>query len=414
MGVSNALPIYLVCRWRGRPDAGRGAVAASRDRGVALDVARGMAKVQPKVQPTADHANLTWIRRSAITREASHDPPIVADAQAAWGFNQQPDVQSTLLNGRRNERTAPERRSHRVRVTAAGLGRGASRGPAGGRAHQSAVARALRGGGRSGLGRRAICPSSRARQPAADTRRAREALDAITEECRRLEDVLEDQHLVFDGLRKEVERRDLSLKAAQDEVGRLRQALLDLQAQASEPAMREAAPPRGPVRRGTSDPASHDQVRPLAAASTPGARVARRLRLAACRSPAGPRDPGDRLLVARRTKRPRSARVRRRPGPNRRRARRALRALSVPTRRDRLRNGGYGPMLASSRADVSGWAGISRSRAISGRRTRSTSRPSGWVSTKRPSRNTIVSPGPPAVDLRRTSDGVEATVRWSG
>jgi formylglycine-generating enzyme required for sulfatase activity len=79
------------------------------------------------------------------------------------------------------------------------------------------------------------------------TLRAREeALDAITEECRRLEDVLEDQHLAFDGLRKEVERRDLSLRSAQDEVGRLRQALLDLQAQASEPPAREAAPPRGP------------------------------------------------------------------------------------------------------------------------------------------------------------------------
>jgi formylglycine-generating enzyme required for sulfatase activity len=60
------------------------------------------------------------------------------------------------------------------------------------------------------------------------------ALDTITEECRRLEDVLEDQHLVFDGLRKEVERRDLSLKAAQDEVERLRQALIDLQTQAPE------------------------------------------------------------------------------------------------------------------------------------------------------------------------------------
>jgi formylglycine-generating enzyme required for sulfatase activity len=74
-----------------------------------------------------------------------------------------------------------------------------------------------------------------------------QALDAITEECRRLEDVLEDQHLVFDGLRKEVERRDLSLKAAQDEVERLRQALLDLQSQTMEPAFPEPLPSREPA-----------------------------------------------------------------------------------------------------------------------------------------------------------------------
>jgi formylglycine-generating enzyme required for sulfatase activity len=79
------------------------------------------------------------------------------------------------------------------------------------------------------------------------TLRAKEqALDAITEECRRLEDVLEDQHLVFDGLRKEVERRDHSLKAAQEEMGRLRQALLDLQAPSSEPTLFEATPSREP------------------------------------------------------------------------------------------------------------------------------------------------------------------------
>lgn len=59
-----------------------------------------------------------------------------------------------------------------------------------------------------------------------------QALETITRECRRLEDVLEDQHLVFDGLRKEVERRDDSLMRAQEEVERLRQSLLDLQSQA--------------------------------------------------------------------------------------------------------------------------------------------------------------------------------------
>ncbi|NCA70394.1 MAG: Sulphatase-modifying factor protein [Sphingobacteriia bacterium] len=74
------------------------------------------------------------------------------------------------------------------------------------------------------------------------------ALESITEECRRLEDVLEDRNLVFDGLRKEVERRDSSLKVAQAEAERLRHALEDLRKQATEspsPALEStlAAPP---------------------------------------------------------------------------------------------------------------------------------------------------------------------------
>ncbi len=35
-----------------------------------------------------------------------------------------------------------------------------------------------------------------------------QVLDQITGECRRLEDELEDQHLVFDGLKQEVERKE--------------------------------------------------------------------------------------------------------------------------------------------------------------------------------------------------------------
>jgi formylglycine-generating enzyme required for sulfatase activity len=74
------------------------------------------------------------------------------------------------------------------------------------------------------------------------------ALDAITGECRRLEDALEDQNLVFDGMRKEVERRDLSLRVAQEEVDRLRQALLDLQT-GFDPSLHRGGHPEAPVVR---------------------------------------------------------------------------------------------------------------------------------------------------------------------
>ncbi|MCG6895855.1 MAG: SUMF1/EgtB/PvdO family nonheme iron enzyme [Thiocapsa sp.] len=73
-----------------------------------------------------------------------------------------------------------------------------------------------------------------------------QALDNITQECRRLEDVLEDQHVIFDGLRKEVERRDVSLKVAQEEVERLRQSLAEIQAQSLENAAPGAHPPESP------------------------------------------------------------------------------------------------------------------------------------------------------------------------
>ncbi|EGV19302.1 formylglycine-generating enzyme family protein [Thiocapsa marina] len=169
-----------------------------------------------------------------------------------------------------------------------------------------------------------------------------QALDAITEECRRLEDVLEDQHLVFDGLRKEVERRDLSLKAAQDEVGRLRQALLDLQAQGSEPAVLETAAPSWPsaepprIRRRAFNlglwpllllpllallvilvwlRADRPQPHPDPETLSSGAETL---------AGEGARLPGD-LPAAD----PVAASI-----------------ASVPTQRDRLRDGGYGPTLA--------------------------------------------------------------------
>ncbi len=55
-----------------------------------------------------------------------------------------------------------------------------------------------------------------------------QVLDRITDECRRLEDELEDRHLVFDDLREEVARKDLSLKEAREEVERLQLALEEL------------------------------------------------------------------------------------------------------------------------------------------------------------------------------------------
>lgn len=77
------------------------------------------------------------------------------------------------------------------------------------------------------------------------------ALATITEECRRLEDVLEDQHLVFDDLRREVAQRDDSLRMAQDEVERLRNAVRDLQSQAPavSPGQREVGARGGHAAR---------------------------------------------------------------------------------------------------------------------------------------------------------------------
>ncbi len=60
-----------------------------------------------------------------------------------------------------------------------------------------------------------------------------QVLDRITSECRRLEDELEDRHVVFDDLREEVARKDLSLKEAREEVRRLQQNLAELQSSPS-------------------------------------------------------------------------------------------------------------------------------------------------------------------------------------
>lgn len=69
-----------------------------------------------------------------------------------------------------------------------------------------------------------------------------QALDHITEECRRLEDELEDQNIAFDGLKQEIERKDRSLKEMQAELDRLRRELDDTKQQGAEP--RPAAPQR--------------------------------------------------------------------------------------------------------------------------------------------------------------------------
>jgi formylglycine-generating enzyme required for sulfatase activity len=54
-----------------------------------------------------------------------------------------------------------------------------------------------------------------------------QALDHITEECRRLEDAMEDKHLALEGLRKEIDRKEQSLSEAHTEIDRLRQELLE-------------------------------------------------------------------------------------------------------------------------------------------------------------------------------------------
>ncbi len=58
-----------------------------------------------------------------------------------------------------------------------------------------------------------------------------QALDRITQECRRLEDDLEDRHVEVDNLKQEVQRKENSLKAAQDQVARLKRQLAEIQEQ---------------------------------------------------------------------------------------------------------------------------------------------------------------------------------------
>lgn len=63
-----------------------------------------------------------------------------------------------------------------------------------------------------------------------------EALDQITSECRRLEDELEDQHLIADDLKQEVQRREDALKTAREEAQRLQRQLDAIQAQSIDPS----------------------------------------------------------------------------------------------------------------------------------------------------------------------------------
>ncbi|MBK1655532.1 SUMF1/EgtB/PvdO family nonheme iron enzyme [Allochromatium vinosum] len=71
-----------------------------------------------------------------------------------------------------------------------------------------------------------------------------QALDHITEECRRLEDAMEDKHLALEGLRKELDRKEQSLQEAHSEIDRLRQELLEASRAAEQ---RAAAAPSQPV-----------------------------------------------------------------------------------------------------------------------------------------------------------------------
>lgn len=96
------------------------------------------------------------------------------------------------------------------------------------------------------------------------------ALDRITQECRRLEDKLEDQHVVFDGLKQEVERKESSLKAAREEVLRLQQQLEAIQ---ERPALRSGssdAAVSGPRDEPTGEPRVTSWVRARATLSLKG------------------------------------------------------------------------------------------------------------------------------------------------
>lgn len=98
-------------------------------------------------------------------------------------------------------------------------------------------------------------------------RQKEETLDRITEECRRLEDQLEDQHVVFDGLRQEVERKETSLKEAREEVLRLQGQLATIQQQSA-----DLSSTSDPVRGWPRGASSREP--PTAQAPGPGAIIA--------------------------------------------------------------------------------------------------------------------------------------------
>jgi formylglycine-generating enzyme required for sulfatase activity len=87
-----------------------------------------------------------------------------------------------------------------------------------------------------------------------------QALDQITGECRRLEDELEDQHLVFDGLKQEVERKESSLKAAREEVLRLQQQLALIQEQSFDLSGPASAVPERSRGLPTGDLPTHETL----------------------------------------------------------------------------------------------------------------------------------------------------------
>lgn len=78
-----------------------------------------------------------------------------------------------------------------------------------------------------------------------------QALDHITEECRRLEDQLEDNNMALDGLKQETERKDQALQGAQVELLRLRQEMERERRLAAASAAAASAPaaPLPPTKR---------------------------------------------------------------------------------------------------------------------------------------------------------------------
>ena len=172
-----------------------------------------------------------------------------------------------------------------------------------------------------------------------------QAIDAITKECRRLEDVLEDRHLVFDGLHKELERRDLSLTAALEEVGRLRQALLALQAQASEPALLEPVPPRGPFAEPPRSRRRAVSIGLWPLFLIPALAVLVLFVWLRADRPTAPATPETVSSESPATQSATAASALP-PGPESTAEPVAPSIVAVPIQRDRLRNGGLGPTLA--------------------------------------------------------------------
>ncbi|AHF02684.1 Sulphatase-modifying factor protein [Marichromatium purpuratum 984] len=89
-----------------------------------------------------------------------------------------------------------------------------------------------------------------------------QALARITDECQRLEDLLEDRNLAFDGLQQAFEQRDSSLRETQRELERMRQEMAWLQ-------KRAYGGPRSP------SPSSPQPPRPSASPPTAAPPVAR-------------------------------------------------------------------------------------------------------------------------------------------